>query len=61
MSCVRATKLELSSIPIRKICNNTSKLEREALTSLRNNSNIVIKKADKSNTILIMDKKQYIT
>lgn len=54
------TKLELSSIPIKKIHNNTSKLEREALTSLRNNNNIVIKKADKSNTIVIMDKDQYI-
>lgn len=54
------TKLELSSIPIRTIRNNTSKLERETLTSLKNNSNIVVKKADKSNTIVIMDKKQYI-
>ncbi|XP_062592673.1 uncharacterized protein LOC134254146 [Saccostrea cucullata] len=55
------TKLELSSIPIRKIHNNTSKLEREALNSLRNNNNIVIKKADKSNTIVIMDKDLYIS
>lgn len=54
------TKLELSSIPIRTIRNDTSKLEREALTSLKNNSNIVVKKADKSNTMVIMDKKQYI-
>lgn len=52
------TKLELSSIPIRTIRNNTSKLERETLTSLKNNSNIVVKKAGKSNTIVIMDKKQ---
>lgn len=50
------TKLELSSIPIKTTRNNTFILEREALTSLRNNSNIVIKKADKSNTIVIIDK-----
>lgn len=46
------TKLELSSIPIKKIHNNTSKLEREALTSLRNNNNIVIKIADKIQVLL---------
>lgn len=49
------TKLELSSIPIKKIQNNTSKLEREALASLRNNNNSVTKEADKSNTFVIMD------
>lgn len=42
------TKLELSSIQIRTIRNNTSILEREALTSLSNNSNIVIKKQTKA-------------
>lgn len=45
----------MSFIPIKKNYNNTSKLEREALTSLRNNNNIVIIKADKNNTIVIMD------
>lgn len=42
------TKLELSYIPIRTIRNNTSIMEKEALTSLRNNSNIVIKKQTKA-------------
>lgn len=32
------------------------KFEREVLVFLRNNNNIVIKKVDKSNIIVIMDK-----
>ena len=37
-----------------------TKDERNALLSLKDNNQIVIKKADKSNTIVIMDKEQYV-
>ena len=55
------TKLELSSITTKTLRDNLVNSERNALSSLKNNSNIVIKKADKSNTIVIMDRDQYIS
>lgn len=55
------TKMELTSLQPKRFRDNISKEEREALSSLKNNKNIVIKKADKSNTIVIMDKQQYTT
>lgn len=55
------TKLELTSLQTKRFRDNLSKEERRALSSLNDNKNIVIKKADKSNTIVIMDKQQYIT
>ena len=41
--------------------DNLTKHEREAFVSLTNNLGIVIKKADKSNTIVVMDRDQYIS
>ena len=54
------TRLELSSIEIKQHRNNLTTNEREALVSLKNNQQIVIKKADKSNTVVIMDREKYI-
>jgi hypothetical protein len=39
---------------------NITQMERIALISIRNNKNIVIQKADKANTTVIMDKEKYI-
>ena len=39
--------------------NNLSKKERRALTELTNNPNIVIQRADKVNTFVILDKEFY--
>ena len=40
--------------------NNLSEKERNALTQLRNNNDIVIKEADKGSCIVIMKKSDYI-
>ena len=55
------TKLELTSMPIKRFQDNLTKHEREAFVSLNNNLGIVIKKADKSNTVVVMDRDQYIS
>ena len=39
--------------------NNISKEEQTALTELTNNPNIIIKKTDKVNTFVILDKEFY--
>ena len=49
-------KLPLSA-PLRQ---NLSQAERRALRSLKNNTDIVIKKADKGSAIVIMDRDDYI-
>lgn len=54
------TQLEVSSIQIKSNVSNISPSERRAMYDLLNNKNIVIKKADKSNTVVIMNKQQYI-
>ena len=53
------TKLELSSIQLRKTHDNLSMRERQAIQKLKNMKDVVIKKADKSNTIVILDKEEY--
>lgn len=45
----------------RQYCDNIFENERQTIGSLKNNSNVVIKKADKSSTIVILDKNEYIT
>ena len=52
-------KLESLEPEIKKIKDNVTPEEREALESLKNNKNIVIKKADKSNILVIMDRAYY--
>ena len=54
-------KLELTSMPIKLFQDNLTKHKREAFVSLNNNLGIVIKKADKSNTVVVMDRDQYIS
>ena len=57
---IEFTKLELTSIQVRQIDDNLSPNERLAMKALKGNNDIVIKKADKSNTIVILDKECYI-
>ncbi|XP_069122266.1 uncharacterized protein [Argopecten irradians] len=55
-----ATQMEISKLTKGKQCHNMSKTDRMALISLSMNKNIVIKKADKSNMIVIMNKENYM-
>lgn len=48
-------------MPIKQYQDNLTSQERSALTSLKNNRHIVIKKADKSNTVVIMDREKYFS
>ena len=57
---IELTKLELSSIPVRKGIDNITPKQRLAIKTLKGSNDIVIKKADKSNTIVILDKEIYI-
>lgn len=50
----------LPSLKKRESFSNITKQERQAILSLNNNSNIIIKKADKGSNIVIMDKEYYI-
>ncbi|XP_061171899.1 uncharacterized protein LOC133181402 [Saccostrea echinata] len=43
-----------------KIPDNLSKEERSALQSLKNRDDIVIKKADKGSTVVVLDKEAYM-
>ena len=53
-------KLELTSMEIQKFNDNLSKKERRALNELRKRKDIVIKKADKNNICVVMNKNDYI-
>ena len=55
-----ATKLELSKLSITKRKSNITKAELEALKSLQNNNDIVIRKADKNSTLCVLNKENYI-
>ena len=57
---IELTKLEISSIELSRSCNNISHEERKSLKDMKNLSDIIITKADKSNTIVILDKPSYI-
>ena len=57
---IELTKLEISSIELSRSCNNISHEERKSLKDMKNLSDIIITKADKSNTIVILDKQSYI-
>ncbi|CAG2193652.1 unnamed protein product [Mytilus edulis] len=55
-----ATKMEICRLKINKVRNNLSKHERAALKTLRSNNNIIIKKADKNSSTVVLDKNLYI-
>ena len=55
-----ATKMELCKIHVQKYRDNLTKNERAALTSLRNESSIIIKKADKSTTVVVQNRVNYM-
>ncbi|CAG2202437.1 UBE4B [Mytilus edulis] len=54
------TKHELSSMQIRKFRNNLSLSQRSGISSLLNDESLIIKKADKSNNVVILDKVNYL-
>ncbi|XP_062572464.1 uncharacterized protein K02A2.6-like [Saccostrea cucullata] len=51
--------MELCKIHFHKFRDNLTKKERNVLTSLRNETNIVIKKADKSTTVVVQNRTNY--
>ena len=55
-----STKLELSKIKIRTRPNNLSPQEQQALIGLKQNENIIIRKADKNSTLCVLNKTNYI-
>jgi hypothetical protein len=59
------TRLDIERIfqkgELRRPKNNVTINERKAILALRNNKEIVIRKADKSNTTVILDKDDYVT
>ena len=58
---ISLTKLELSYLPVRKFHDNITKTERDSIVSLKQNKNIIIKKADKNGNIVILDKENYLS
>lgn len=55
------TKLELSSLQVRNFRDNLTSAERRSISSLYNDKSIIIKKSDKSNNVVITDKKNYLS
>ena len=55
-----ATKMELCKIHFHKYRDNLTKDERSALINLRNKSSIIIKKADKSSTVVVQNRTNYV-
>ena len=55
------TKYEIATIPFSDTQDNLSAKEREALTKLRANTKVNIKRADKGNTTVVMDTQRKIT
>ena len=54
-------KFELANIPIKRPKDNLSPGERRALKNLLRDKSIIVKKADKGTTTVIMSKKEKIT
>ncbi|CAG2213533.1 unnamed protein product [Mytilus edulis] len=54
------TKVELERLPMVNSRNNLTKNEFNSLISLKKNENIIIKKADKCSSIVVLDKHMYI-
>ncbi|XP_062587335.1 uncharacterized protein LOC134248972 [Saccostrea cucullata] len=54
------TRLELSSMEVRKSSDNLSTSERRALKRLKDRTDIIIKKADKNNMCVVTRKTDYI-
>ena len=55
-----ATKIELGRIHIKNFKDNLTKAERMALQSLKQKKDIVIKKADKNSSTVLLEKDKYI-
>ncbi|CAG2224259.1 unnamed protein product [Mytilus edulis] len=55
-----ATKIELDKIKLKPFKYNLDRTERQGLKSLRSNKDIVIKKADKNASTVILDKQTYL-
>ena len=54
------TKMDIDNFELPKHYSNLSKMEWNALQSLKKRTDIVIKKADKNSTIVVMNTKSYI-
>ena len=54
-SYLEEVKLQLAEIKLSQPKNNLSSKEREALTSLKRNKHLNVKKADKGSCVVIMD------
>ena len=50
----------LGSLELKKTPDNLDREERTAIKTLKQNQNIIIKPADKSASILVMDKTDYV-
>lgn len=59
-SSVKSIFKDLSQIPIQKEKTNITKDETEAIKTLKTDPSIIIKKADKGSSTIIMDKSDYI-
>ncbi|CAC5384547.1 unnamed protein product [Mytilus coruscus] len=55
-----STRIELEKIQTKSFKDNLPKNERKALQSLRSNDHIIIKKADKNSSTVVLDKELYI-
>ena len=55
-----STKYEISKLELTKTHPNLSMPERNALKELMSNSDIIIEKADKSSTLCVLSKTNYI-
>ena len=53
---ISLTKLELFYLPVRKFRDNISKKERQSITNLKRNKQLIIKKADKNGNVVVLDK-----
>ena len=60
-TCINVTSTEiLEHKPLPPRCTNITRTDLETLEKLRNNKNLVIKKADKGGAIVLMNKQDYI-
>ena len=60
LKCINAIDKDIQNLTIQKEKSNLSKNESKTLFSLKRKTDIVIKKADKGSTVVVMNKSDYI-
>lgn len=55
------TRHELSSLQVRKFRDNLNAMERVSISSLKKDKDIIIKKSDKGNNIVLLDNHNYLS